>query len=128
MEEVLDDDDDDEVKVEKSNVEKMEKHRDPESRVLEARPAGIIHLFWTFQIHCCFHYQPCIKTKVKHPLYLVHNCSFFKYLMTEFRQTRQAKQAQAKTKMQGSARRRHIKLLWGICVLEKKKFVCLFLT
>ncbi|XP_070765706.1 rab GTPase-activating protein 1-like isoform X2 [Enoplosus armatus] len=38
MEEVLDDDDD-EVKVEKSSVEKMEKHRDPESRVLEPRPA-----------------------------------------------------------------------------------------
>ncbi|XP_049911839.1 rab GTPase-activating protein 1-like isoform X2 [Epinephelus moara] len=37
MEEVLDDDD--EVKVEKSNVEKMEKHRDPESRVLEPQPA-----------------------------------------------------------------------------------------
>ncbi|KAK1896867.1 Rab GTPase-activating protein 1-like [Dissostichus eleginoides] len=38
MEDVLDDDDD-EVKVEKSNVEKMEKHRDPESQVLEAQPA-----------------------------------------------------------------------------------------
>ncbi|XP_031159774.1 rab GTPase-activating protein 1-like isoform X1 [Sander lucioperca] len=37
MEELLDDDD--EVKVEKSNVEKMEKHKDPESRVLEPRPA-----------------------------------------------------------------------------------------
>ncbi|XP_034737071.1 rab GTPase-activating protein 1-like isoform X2 [Etheostoma cragini] len=35
MEELLDD----EVKVEKSNVEKMEKHKDPESRVLEPRPA-----------------------------------------------------------------------------------------
>ncbi|XP_068590999.1 rab GTPase-activating protein 1-like isoform X2 [Cebidichthys violaceus] len=39
MEEVLDDDD--EVKVEKSNVEKMEKHRDPESQVLEPRSAGL---------------------------------------------------------------------------------------
>lgn len=39
MEDVLDDDDD-EVKVEKSNVEKMEKHRDPESQVLEPQPAG----------------------------------------------------------------------------------------
>ncbi|XP_063747329.1 rab GTPase-activating protein 1-like isoform X1 [Eleginops maclovinus] len=38
MEEVLDDDDD-EVKVEKSNVEKMEKHKDPESQVLEPQPA-----------------------------------------------------------------------------------------
>ncbi|XP_074524447.1 rab GTPase-activating protein 1-like isoform X2 [Halichoeres trimaculatus] len=38
MEELLDDDDD-EVKVEKSSVEKMEKHRDPESQVLEPRPA-----------------------------------------------------------------------------------------
>ncbi|XP_044056379.1 rab GTPase-activating protein 1-like isoform X1 [Siniperca chuatsi] len=37
MEEVLDDDD--EVKVEKSSVEKMEKHRDPESRVLEPQLA-----------------------------------------------------------------------------------------
>ncbi|XP_018550816.1 LOW QUALITY PROTEIN: rab GTPase-activating protein 1-like [Lates calcarifer] len=36
MEEILDDDD--EVKVEKSSVEKMEKHRDPESQVLEPRP------------------------------------------------------------------------------------------
>ncbi|KAL3047222.1 hypothetical protein OYC64_021441 [Pagothenia borchgrevinki] len=38
MEDVLDDDDD-EVKVEKSNVEKMEKHKDPESQVLEPQPA-----------------------------------------------------------------------------------------
>lgn len=38
MEEVLDDDD--EVKVEKSNVEKMEKHKEPESRVLQTQPAG----------------------------------------------------------------------------------------
>ncbi|XP_073331859.1 rab GTPase-activating protein 1-like isoform X1 [Pagrus major] len=37
MEEVLDDDD--EVKVEKSSVEKMEKHSDPETRVLEPGPA-----------------------------------------------------------------------------------------
>ncbi|XP_023261785.1 rab GTPase-activating protein 1-like isoform X1 [Seriola lalandi dorsalis] len=37
MEEVLDDNDD-EVKVEKSSVEKMEKHRDPESQILESRP------------------------------------------------------------------------------------------
>ncbi|XP_037625751.1 rab GTPase-activating protein 1-like isoform X1 [Sebastes umbrosus] len=37
MEEVLDDDD--EVKVEKSNVEKMEKHREPESQILETPPA-----------------------------------------------------------------------------------------
>ncbi|KAM6938263.1 rab GTPase-activating protein 1-like isoform 2-T2 [Lycodopsis pacificus] len=39
MEEVLDDDD--EVKVEKSNVEKMEKDRDPESRVPEPRSPGL---------------------------------------------------------------------------------------
>uniref|UniRef100_A0A8C2WB46 RAB GTPase activating protein 1 like n=1 Tax=Cyclopterus lumpus TaxID=8103 RepID=A0A8C2WB46_CYCLU len=39
MEDVLDDDD--EVKVEKSNVEKMEKHKDAEDRVLEPRPALI---------------------------------------------------------------------------------------
>ncbi|XP_060890093.1 rab GTPase-activating protein 1-like isoform X2 [Labrus mixtus] len=38
MEELLDDDDD-EVKVEKSSVEKMEKHKDPESRVLEPQHA-----------------------------------------------------------------------------------------
>ncbi|KAM3619582.1 uncharacterized protein V6R79_010431 [Siganus canaliculatus] len=37
MEEVLDDDD--EVKVEKSSVEKMEKHSNPETRSLESRPA-----------------------------------------------------------------------------------------
>eukprot|EP00064_Thunnus_orientalis_P010923 superscaffoldBa00001525_g10952 len=37
MEEVLDDDDD-EVKVEKSSVEKMEKHKDPESQVVEPPP------------------------------------------------------------------------------------------
>lgn len=39
MEEVLDDDD--EVKVEKSSVEKMEKHNDPQTKVQEHRPAGI---------------------------------------------------------------------------------------
>ncbi|XP_054459509.1 rab GTPase-activating protein 1-like isoform X2 [Anoplopoma fimbria] len=39
MEEVLDDDD--EVKVEKSNTEKMEKNTDPESRVLEPQSAEI---------------------------------------------------------------------------------------
>ncbi|XP_041862679.1 rab GTPase-activating protein 1-like isoform X1 [Melanotaenia boesemani] len=38
MEEVLDDDEE-EVKVEKSCVEKMEKHREPESRALETQPA-----------------------------------------------------------------------------------------
>ncbi|MEQ2233167.1 hypothetical protein ILYODFUR_019169 [Ilyodon furcidens] len=37
MEEVLDDDD--EVKVEKSCVEQMEKHKEPESRVPESQPA-----------------------------------------------------------------------------------------
>ncbi|XP_041791409.1 rab GTPase-activating protein 1-like isoform X1 [Chelmon rostratus] len=37
MEEVLDDDD--EVKVEKSSVEKMEKHNDPQTKVQEHRPA-----------------------------------------------------------------------------------------
>ncbi|KAM7388049.1 hypothetical protein PAMP_024250 [Pampus punctatissimus] len=40
MEEVLDDDDD-EVKVEKSSVEMMEKHKDGESQVLEPRPPGL---------------------------------------------------------------------------------------
>ncbi|XP_030290213.1 rab GTPase-activating protein 1-like isoform X1 [Sparus aurata] len=40
MEEVLDDDD--EVKVEKSSVEKMEKHSDPETRVLGPGPAESI--------------------------------------------------------------------------------------
>lgn len=39
LEEVLDDE---EVKVEKSCVEKMEKQREPESRVLETQPAGIV--------------------------------------------------------------------------------------
>ncbi|XP_037830254.1 rab GTPase-activating protein 1-like isoform X2 [Kryptolebias marmoratus] len=39
MEEVLDDDDDDEVKVEKSCVEKMEKQGEAESRVLKTHPA-----------------------------------------------------------------------------------------
>lgn len=39
MEEVLDDDDDD-VKVEKSNVEKMEKHREPKSQVALPQPPG----------------------------------------------------------------------------------------
>lgn len=40
MEEVLDDDDD-EMKVEKSSVEKMEKHSTPETRAPEPVPAGI---------------------------------------------------------------------------------------
>ncbi|KAM6921855.1 rab GTPase-activating protein 1-like isoform 1-T1 [Xenentodon cancila] len=38
LEEVLDDD---EVKVEKSSVEKMEKHKEPESQTLETRPAEV---------------------------------------------------------------------------------------
>lgn len=38
MEEVLDDDD--EVKVEKSSVEKMEKHKDPVSQVVEPPSPG----------------------------------------------------------------------------------------
>lgn len=42
MEEVLDDDDDDEMKVEKSTVEKMEKHSKPETRVPEPIPAGTL--------------------------------------------------------------------------------------
>lgn len=41
MEDVLDDDDDDEMKVEKSNVEKMEKHITPETSVPEPPAAGI---------------------------------------------------------------------------------------
>lgn len=41
MEEVLDDDDDDELKVEKSNVEKMEKHSTPETSVPEPPATGI---------------------------------------------------------------------------------------
>lgn len=41
MEEVLDDDDDGEMKVEKSNVEKMEKHSTPETPVHEPPAAGI---------------------------------------------------------------------------------------
>lgn len=49
MEEVLDDDD--EVKLEKSSVEKMEKHSDPESRPLEPRPSGIdSRLLGTFTV------------------------------------------------------------------------------
>lgn len=42
MEELLDDDDcdDDELKVEKSSVEKMEKHSKLESETLEPKPAG----------------------------------------------------------------------------------------
>ncbi|KAM9384675.1 rab GTPase-activating protein 1-like isoform 2-T2 [Pholidichthys leucotaenia] len=39
MEEVLDDDDDDEVKVEKSSVEQMEKHREPQRQIPETQPA-----------------------------------------------------------------------------------------
>lgn len=45
MEELLDDDnggydEDDELKVEKSSVEKMEKHNKPEPETLEPKPAG----------------------------------------------------------------------------------------
>lgn len=43
MEEVLDDDDD-EMKVEKGNVEKMEKHSTPETSTCEPPAAGLIHL------------------------------------------------------------------------------------
>lgn len=52
MEEVLDDDD--EVKVEKSSVEKMEKHSDPESRAIDPRPAGIL----TYQSVSCSFIHP----------------------------------------------------------------------
>ena len=40
MEEVLNDDDD-EVKVEKSCVEKMEKHKEPESKTVKTQSAGM---------------------------------------------------------------------------------------
>ena len=50
MEEVLDDDD--EVKVEKSSVEKMEKHSDPETRVPEPGPAGKDSCFRSIYSHC----------------------------------------------------------------------------
>lgn len=42
MEELLDDDDgdEDEQKVEKSSVEKMEKHSKPEPEIQEPKPAG----------------------------------------------------------------------------------------
>lgn len=43
MEEVLDDDDD-EMKVEKGNVEKMEKQGAPETSASEPPAAGLIHL------------------------------------------------------------------------------------
>lgn len=43
MEEVLDDDDD-EMKVEKGNVEKMEKQGAPETSASESPAAGLIHL------------------------------------------------------------------------------------
>lgn len=41
MEEVLDDEDDDELKVEKSSVEKMEKHSKPVTQAPEPLPAGM---------------------------------------------------------------------------------------
>lgn len=52
MEEVLDDDD--EVKVEKSSVEKMEKHSDPEIRVLGPGPAGKDSCFRSIYCHCVY--------------------------------------------------------------------------
>lgn len=57
MEEVLDDDED-EVKVEKSSVEKMEKHKDTESQVREPQPPGIhsseLDLFRFIYSHCVY--------------------------------------------------------------------------
>lgn len=52
MEEVLDDDD--EVKVEKSSVEKMEKHSNPETRVLGPGPAGKDSCFRSIYSHCVY--------------------------------------------------------------------------
>ena len=52
MEEVLDDDDDDEMKVEKSSVEKMEKHSKPETPVPEPVPAGTLKILdWRGEIY-----------------------------------------------------------------------------
>lgn len=60
MEEVLDDDD--EVKVEKSNVEKMEKHSNPEPRVLEQQPAGIDSgLFRSIYNECTSFTNMCVE-------------------------------------------------------------------
>lgn len=84
MEELLDDDD--EVKVEKSNVEKMEKHKDPESRVLEPRPAGIGPILqslclltgiYNLPVRCSSIHQTCIKTEISTILFFVHKCSSF---------------------------------------------------
>lgn len=86
MEEVLDDDD--EVKVEKSSVEKMEKHMDPERQVLEPQPAGIdlnfsgpftvqsLYLFaGSYLPVSCFFIHP-IMHQNWNITYIVHKCSF----------------------------------------------------
>lgn len=56
MEEVLNDDDDD-VKEEKSSVEKMEKHAEPKSKVQELQPSGIhcdsLNIDRHFVSFCC---------------------------------------------------------------------------
>lgn len=59
MEELLDDDDgDDEPKVEKSSVEKMEKHSKPETEPQEPKPAGT-ETCWLFALP--LHNQPDSK-------------------------------------------------------------------
>lgn len=66
MEEVLDDDD--EVKVEKSSVEKMEKHNNPETKVQEHRPAGIDSgLFRSFYSHCVYMQAVIVSCSFLHP-------------------------------------------------------------
>lgn len=49
MEEVLDDED--EVKVEKSSVEKMEKHKDPEGQVVEPQSPGTNSKIFLWNLH-----------------------------------------------------------------------------
>lgn len=57
MEELLDDDDgnddEDELKVEKSSVEKMEKHSKPETESQEPKPAGAKTRWSTVTLCCC---------------------------------------------------------------------------
>lgn len=55
MEELLDDDngDDDELKVEKSSVEKMEKHSKPETETQEPKHAGTETCWFALTYHFC---------------------------------------------------------------------------
>lgn len=74
----MDDDDDDQVKVEKSSVEKMEKNKDPESQVLEPPPPGILS---PLDLSAQFTLTAFYLTEYKKQI--ISKCSYFSELCCE---------------------------------------------